>query len=249
MKPENQAMNSAQNFNSKWSEDWVPVKNILNGMIQLENGLYVTGVKVASKNIFILDPGERDNILYNLQNFYNMMDYEFWLVVADRPVDINLYLSQLQLLYQKTTDSAIRKLILQDINKANAFMGAEYNVVDTEYFILFKEKSPEMIFDVPKSQFDGADIEVGMQFEASSPAGSHIVTVVEITDESVKVDANHPLAGEKLFFDIKVVEVREATAEELAGDGCGCGCGCGDDDDDYDGGCGGGCSSCGCGCH
>ena len=90
MKPENQAMNSAQNFNSKWSEDWVPVKNILNGMIQLENGLYVTGVKVASKNIFILDPGERDNILYNLQNFYNMMDYEFWLVVADRPVDINL---------------------------------------------------------------------------------------------------------------------------------------------------------------
>ena len=96
---------------------------------------------------------------------------------------------------------------------------------------------------MPKAQFDGADIEVGMQFEASSPDGSHVVTVVKITDESVTVDANHPLAGEKLFFDIKVVEVREATAEELAGGGCGCGCGCGDDDDYYDddyGGCGGG---------
>ena len=130
---------------SKYTEDWVPIKNIMNGMIQLDNGQYVTGIKVAPKNIFILDVGERDNILFNLQNFYNMIDYEFWLVVADRPVDINLYLSQLQLLYQKTTDSAIRKLILQDINKANAFMGAEYNVVDTEYFILFKEKRLEIV--------------------------------------------------------------------------------------------------------
>ncbi|MBQ8659621.1 MAG: hypothetical protein IJ475_02135 [Bacilli bacterium] len=130
---------------SKYTEDWVPIKNIMNGMIQLENGYYVTGIKVAPKNIFILDAAQRENILFNLQNFYNMIDYEFWLVVADRPVDINLYLSQLQLLYQRCTDGAIRKLIIQDINKANAFMGAEYNVVDTEYFILFKEKRLEVV--------------------------------------------------------------------------------------------------------
>jgi len=130
---------------SKYSEDWVPIKNIMNGMIQLENGQYVTGIKVAPKNIFILDQGERDNIIFSLQNFYNMIDYEFWLVVADRPVDINLYLSQLQLLYQRCTDGAVRKLIIQDINKANAFMSAEYNVVDTEYFILFKEKRLEIV--------------------------------------------------------------------------------------------------------
>ena len=130
---------------SKYSEDWVPIKSIMNGMIQLDNGFYVTGVKISSKNIFILDPGERENVLFNLQNFYNMLDYEFWLIVADRPVDINLYLSQLQLLYQRCTDGAIRKLIIQDINKANAFMGLEYNVVDTEYFILFKEKRLEIV--------------------------------------------------------------------------------------------------------
>ena len=130
---------------SKYTEDWVPIKNIMNGMIQLDNGYYVTGIKVAPKNIFILDAGQRDNVLFNLQNFYNMIDYEFWLVVADRPVDINLYLSQLQLLYQRCTDGAIRKLIIQDINKANAFMGLEYNVVDTEYFILFKEKKLEVV--------------------------------------------------------------------------------------------------------
>ena len=130
---------------SKYTEDWVPIKNIMNGMIQLDNGYYVTGIKVSPKNIFILDNGQRENVLFNLQNFYNMIDFEFWLVVADRPVDINLYLSQLQLLYQRSTDGAVRKLIMQDINKANAFMGAEYNVVDTEYFILFKEKRLEIV--------------------------------------------------------------------------------------------------------
>lgn len=139
--PQNVAVESS----SKYTEDWVPIKNIMNGMIQLDNGFYVTGIKVAPKNIFILDPGERENVLFNLQNFYNMIDYEFWLVVADRPVDINLYLSQLQLLYQRCENGAVRKLIIQDINKANAFMGAEYNVVDTEYFILFKEKRLELV--------------------------------------------------------------------------------------------------------
>lgn len=130
---------------SKYAEDWVPIRNIMNGMIQLDNGFYVTGIKVSPKNIFILDNGERENVLFNLQNFYNMIDYEFWLVVADRPVDINVYLANLQLLYSKTQNGAIRKIIVQDIDKANMFMGAEYNVVDTEYFILFKEKKMEII--------------------------------------------------------------------------------------------------------
>ncbi len=137
-------MATSQNTNN-YAEDMVPVKNIMNGMIQLDNGQYVTGVKVQPKNIFILDEGERQNVIFNLQSFYNMIDYEFWLMVADRPVDINLYLSQLQLLYQRTNDSALRKIILQDINKANQFMGIDYNVVDTEYFLIFKEKRLELV--------------------------------------------------------------------------------------------------------
>ena len=136
---------SSVSTDTKYTEDWVPIKNIMNGMIQLDNGYYVTGIKIAPKNIFILDQGERQNVIFNLQNFYNMIDYEFWLIVADRPVDINLYLSQLQLLYQRSMSGAVRKLLMQDINKANAFMGAEYNIVDTEYFILFKEKRLEIV--------------------------------------------------------------------------------------------------------
>ena len=63
--------NKKDELSSKWSEDWVPLKNIMNGMIQLENGEYVTGVKIAPRNIFILDPGTRDNVIYQLRNFYN----------------------------------------------------------------------------------------------------------------------------------------------------------------------------------
>lgn len=46
----------------------------------------------------------QDMVINNLKDVYNMIDYEFWIVVADRPVDINLYLSQLQLLYNSTSD-------------------------------------------------------------------------------------------------------------------------------------------------
>ena len=72
-----------------------------------------------------------------------MIDYEFWIIAADRPVDINVYLSQLQLLYNQTQDQIKRKLIVEDTNKANMFMNN--NIVDTEYFLLFREKDNEMI--------------------------------------------------------------------------------------------------------
>src|SRR5574344_520702 len=133
------------NKTSKYTEDWIPIKNISNGMIQLNNGEFVTGIKIMPKNIFILDQDAQNNAIYSIRNFYNILDFEFWLVIADRPVDINMYLAQLQLLYQKSTSNITKKIIMQDINKANSFMGAEFNVVDTEYFILFKEKRPEII--------------------------------------------------------------------------------------------------------
>ena len=131
--------------NNRYCEDWLPVKNITNGMIQLENGYFVCGIKVEPKNIFILDEGARNNVIVQLRNFYNTIDFEFWMIIADRPVDINLYLAQLQVLYNKTTNNITRKLIMQDINKANLFMSSEYNVVDTEYYILFKEKRLELV--------------------------------------------------------------------------------------------------------
>lgn len=128
---------------SKYTEDWIPVKGINGGAIILENQYKVTGVKIAPRNIFILDYETQQSVLTNLKNMYNQLDFEFWLVVADRPVDISIYMSQLHLLYNQEQSPAIRKLIAEDINKGNSFINN--NVVDTEYYILFKEKDPEKI--------------------------------------------------------------------------------------------------------
>lgn len=134
---------SSKKAKSKYTVDDIPVKNITNGMIYLKNGMKVTGVKIQPKNIFILDFETQNSMIMNLKNVYNMIDYEFWLIVADRPVDINMFLSNLELLYNNTSSQIKRKLIMEDINKANMFMNN--NIVDTEYYLLFKEKSDEMI--------------------------------------------------------------------------------------------------------
>ena len=133
------------NNTSKYTEDWVPIKNIKNGMIQLDNDYYVTGVRIEPKNIFILDYQEQNNIIFNLRNFYNVIDYEFWLVVCDRPVDINMYLAQLQLMYNNVQSQQIRKLIKQDIDKGEMFRNTTVNAVDTEYYILFRDKKTEVL--------------------------------------------------------------------------------------------------------
>lgn len=140
----NEKMNEKQ-ISGNFSEDWLPIKQIANGMIQLDTGEYVTGVKIAPRNIFIMDTGSQNNVIYNLRNFYNSIDYEFWLLIAERPVDIDVYVSQLQLKYNNATNNAQRRLIMQDINKANLFTSRDSSVVDTEYYILFKEKRMEIV--------------------------------------------------------------------------------------------------------
>ena len=79
----------------------------------------------------------------------------------------------------------------------------------------YGEVNEELIQPVPRSAFEGVDtIEPGMQFQAQTPGGPQVVRVVEVGDETVTIDANHPLAGQTLHFDVEVVETREATDEE-----------------------------------
>lgn len=104
----------------------------------------------------------------------------------------------------------------------------------------YGEYDESLIATVPRSQFD-ADfpIEVGQQFQAESAAGSMMVRVTAIQDDTITVDANHELAGKELHFDIEVVDVRDPLPEEIPQEescgGCGGSCS----------GCGGGCSGCG----
>jgi hypothetical protein len=128
---------------SIYTENWVPVKDINNNMIVLDNKQLVTGVKIQPRNIFILEENYQNSIIDSFRTFYNLIDYEFWLIIADRPVDINLYISQLQLKLNDTQSPVYRKLLIDDIEKAEMFMNN--GIVDTEYFILFKEKDTDVI--------------------------------------------------------------------------------------------------------
>ncbi|ADZ92364.1 FKBP-type peptidyl-prolyl cis-trans isomerase [Marinomonas mediterranea] len=74
----------------------------------------------------------------------------------------------------------------------------------------------ELIQLVPRDNFSGVEeIEIGMQFMAQTPGGQQPVTVIAIEEDGIMLDGNHPLAGKVLNFDVEIIEVREASEEEL----------------------------------
>jgi len=79
----------------------------------------------------------------------------------------------------------------------------------------YGEINEELVQPVPRTAFEGVEsIEPGMQFQAQTPDGPQVVRVMEVNEETVTIDANHPLAGETLHFDVEVLEARDATDEE-----------------------------------
>src|SRR5215218_3099390 len=74
----------------------------------------------------------------------------------------------------------------------------------------YGQRDPALVQPVPRTNFKGInDIQPGMQFQAQTPQGARVVTVVAVDPENVTVDANHPLAGVELKFDVTVKGVRE----------------------------------------
>jgi len=81
----------------------------------------------------------------------------------------------------------------------------------------YGEREEGKVQTVPRDAFESdAQIEPGMRFQAESEDGDVIVTVTAVTEEEVTIDANHPLAGQTLHFEVEVVSVRACTDEELA---------------------------------
>ena len=78
-------------------------------------------------------------------------------------------------------------------------------------------RDERLVQQVPRAAFEGApNLQPGMQFQANTNMGPRLLTIVDVNPDEVTVDANHPLAGQTLNFDVKVVEVRDATADELS---------------------------------
>jgi FKBP-type peptidyl-prolyl cis-trans isomerase SlyD len=123
----------------------------------------------------------------------------------------------------------------------------------------YGELDENAIVDLPKhifiidGSFDEDIIKVGNTVPMMSTSGQRMNgLVLEITNDSVKMDFNHPLAGEDLFFKGEILEVRDATEEEIAASmgGCGCGGGCSCKDGEHEGeACGCENEACGCESH
>jgi len=75
----------------------------------------------------------------------------------------------------------------------------------------------QKLFKVGKEQFQGeGGIEIGMQIQSEANGRMEIGTVENIEENEVTLNFNHPLAGQTLHFDVEVIEVRDATEEELS---------------------------------
>jgi FKBP-type peptidyl-prolyl cis-trans isomerase SlyD len=80
----------------------------------------------------------------------------------------------------------------------------------------YGEYEESLVQEVPGELFDGMEVSEGDTFVADTDDGHRPVTIIEVSEEFVKVDANHPLAGMDLHFKVSVKDVRAATAEEIA---------------------------------
>jgi FKBP-type peptidyl-prolyl cis-trans isomerase SlyD len=81
----------------------------------------------------------------------------------------------------------------------------------------YGEYDKSLVQRVPRRTLKGVgNLRVGMQLHTQSPQGVRAVTVTQIAGDMVTIDANHPLAGQNLHFDVEIAEVRAATQEELA---------------------------------
>lgn len=88
-------------------------------------------------------------------------------------------------------------------------IAGEKKTINIPFAEAYGPKNPEMIIEMPKDRFPkDMEIEIGMQLGMSDQEGHQFqVTIVEIKEAIVLLDANHPLAGQDLIFDLELVEI------------------------------------------
>jgi len=80
----------------------------------------------------------------------------------------------------------------------------------------YGERNPELVQKAPREYFQGVPLQEGLPLQAQTPDGKTInMVVVDFDDQTVTVDMNHPLAGRDLVFEVEVIDVREASPDEI----------------------------------
>ena len=80
----------------------------------------------------------------------------------------------------------------------------------------YGERAEQLVQTVPKALFGENDVEVGTTFRAQTDEGEQTVMIIDVSEDEVVVDGNHPLAGVDLVFDVEILDIREATETEIA---------------------------------
>lgn len=88
--------------------------------------------------------------------------------------------------------------------------------IDISPELAYGERFDKLVQSVPKTMFEGMEVDVGMTFRATTDEGEQSVMIIDVTEDEVIVDGNHPLAGVTLNFDVEIMDVRKATEDELA---------------------------------
>lgn len=89
--------------------------------------------------------------------------------------------------------------------------------IDVKAADAYGDVNPELIVQVKRSQFPpDAPLEIGEQFTVDAGEHAPVFTIIEADGDAVTVDGNHPMAGKDLYFEVEIVDVRDATAEELS---------------------------------
>jgi FKBP-type peptidyl-prolyl cis-trans isomerase SlyD len=108
--------------------------------------------------------------------------------------------------------------IIPGLEKAMALLNVgDKRKIEVEAADAYGEHDAQLIVEVPRDKLPNAEqLEAGDQFQATGPNGEMLLfRVIDIEGDKVKLDGNHPLAGEKLVFDVEVMSVRNATPEEV----------------------------------
>ncbi len=118
-------------------------------------------------------------------------------------------------LYMHGTGGIIKGLESALVDKA---AGDEFHIIvapEDAYGI----RDDKLTESVPRTMFEGIPDEeliTGAQFHASTGHGEQVIVIAGVEGDTIKIDANHPLAGETLHFDVSVKDIRDATEEEIS---------------------------------
>ncbi len=123
-------------------------------------------------------------------------------------------------------DASVGQPFLFLVGHKNVIAGLEKNVIglkpgDRKSIEVPPEEGygqydPSLRISIPTQQFGTHNPEPGQQVQMKSPDGQpFLATVIELQGGNTLLDANHPLAGETLYFDLEILDVRDATTEEI----------------------------------